>query len=75
MSAPGTCDALALLVAVRDAARTLEGRRVLGELAAEIRRALDGDDGDDPVVAEAARLLARSRRRDRARRRTDGGAA
>lgn len=66
-------DGLALLRAVADAARSPKGRRIVGELAAEVRRALDGDDGADPVVAEAARLLARSRRRDRARRRTDGG--
>lgn len=65
MSAP---DGMALLAALRDAVRTPDGRRVVGELAVEIRRVLDGvDEHVDPVVSEAARLLARRQPRARAR--------
>ena len=63
-----TPDGLAMLRALAEAARTSEGRRIVGELAAEVRRALDDEDAENPVAAEAARLLARTRRRDRARR-------
>lgn len=62
-------DPIALLKAIRDVVRTSEGRRLLGEMAAEVRRVLDADDSADPVAAEAARLLARARRRDRHRNR------
>ncbi len=69
-------DGLALLRAIRDAARTPEGRYVLGELAVEVRTVLDSDDDANPVATEAMRLLERSRRRDgvrqpRARRRCE----
>lgn len=60
-------DGIAILRALADAARTSQGRGLIAELSAEIRRALDGDDGADPVAVEAARLLGRlqSRRRER----------
>jgi hypothetical protein len=69
----------AILRALVAEVRAPEGRRLLGELAEEIRRALvDGatSPAEADLVAAARQAITRSRRATaaRARRRSDGGA-
>lgn len=62
MSAP--TDGTALIEALRDAAKTPRGRRSIAELVNEIRRAIEGADGDlEPAAKYAAELFGRRSRR------------
>ena len=65
MNAP---DGLAWLEALRLAMTTRRGRALAREIAAELKLADEEAAEHDPVGAETARLLAKSRKRERTRR-------